>query len=98
MGGTPHVSQWCKVCIQMLLTLGHTVIRAGDRTGQFLYIKEGMMQGYPLEIVAYGLGFHTIIRELRTSHRRVKHTWYADYAGVRVTFEIIRCHLDNLML
>ena len=44
------------------------VIRASDGTGQFLYIKEGATQGYPLAMVVYGLEIFPLIPELCTAH------------------------------
>ena len=49
------------------------VIRAGDRTGHLLYSKEGVTQGDPLAMVAYGLGPPPpLIRELRKFHPSLK--------------------------
>ena len=74
------------------------VIRAGDRTGHLLYSKEGVTQGYPLKMVAYGLGILPLIRELRTAHPSINQTWYSDDAGAGGTFEGIHRHLDDLIV
>ena len=47
------------------------LIRAGNRTGQFLYRKEGVTQGDPLATVAYGLGNPPLIRDLRTTQPNI---------------------------
>ena len=74
------------------------VIRAGDGKGQFLFNKEVVTQGYPLEMVAYGLGILPLIRELRQDHPGVTQPWYADDAEAGGTFEGIQRHLDDLMV
>ena len=38
------------------------LIRGGDETGYFLYIKEEVTQGDSLTMVAYGLGILPLIR------------------------------------
>ena len=57
------------------------MIRAGDETGNLLYSKEGLTQGNPLLMVAYGLGILLLIQELQKDHPRVTQPWYADDAG-----------------
>ena len=57
------------------------VIRAGDRTGHFLHSKEGVTQGDPLDMIAYGLGISPFIQDLRAAHPRVTRPWYADDFG-----------------
>ena len=36
----------------------------GDGSGNLLHSKEGVNQGDPLAIIAYGIGFISLIREL----------------------------------
>ena len=74
------------------------VIRAGDRTGHLLYSKEGVTQGYSLEIVSYGLGILNLVRELRIDHLSTTQPWYADDAWAGGTFEGIRHHLDKMIV
>ena len=38
------------------------VIRAGDGTGHFLFIKEGVTQGDPLAMVEYGMGILPLVQ------------------------------------
>jgi hypothetical protein len=41
------------------------VIRSNDGTGTFLYSKEGVTQGDPLSMFAYGIGLLPLIRALK---------------------------------
>ena len=40
----------------------------GDGSGNFLHSKEGMTQGDPLAMIAYGIGVLPLIRELQDAH------------------------------
>ena len=40
----------------------------GDGSGHFLHSKEGVTQGDPLAMIAYGIGVLPLIRELREAH------------------------------
>ena len=42
------------------------VVRDVDGSGNLLYSKEGVNQGYPLAMIAYVIGILPIIRDLRT--------------------------------
>ena len=74
------------------------VIRAGDETGHFVHRKEGVNQGNPLAMIAYGLGILPLIWELRAYHPRVTQPWYADDDGAGGKFAGIRWNLDDLMV
>ena len=74
------------------------VIREGDGTGHLLHSKEGVTQGYPLAMIAYGLGILPLIWDLRSAHPRVTQTWYADYTGAGENFVGIRRNLGDLMV
>ena len=53
----------------------------GDGSGHFLHRKEGVTQGDPLAMNAYGIGVLPPTREIRGAHPRVTQQWYADDAG-----------------
>ena len=55
-----------------------------------------MNQGYPLAMIAYGIRFLPLIRELRGAHPRVTQPWYDDDAGVGRKFHNIVEHLRDL--
>ena len=61
-----------------------------------MHSKEGVTQGDPLAMIAYGIGVLTLIRELRNTHPRVTQPWYADDAGAGRTFQHILEHFRYL--
>ena len=68
----------------------------GERSGHFLHSKEGVTQGKPLAIIAYGIGVLPLIRDLRGAHPRVTQPWYSDDAGAGGKFTNIMEHLRDL--
>ena len=68
----------------------------GDGSGHFLHRKEGVTQGDPLAMVAYGIGVLPLIRELRDTHPCVTQPWYADNPGTRETFQQVHAHFQGL--
>ena len=74
------------------------VIRSVDGTGQLIFSTEGVTQGYPMAMVAYGMRILPLIRELRESHPGINQPWYVDDAGEGVNIEGIQRHLDDLMV
>ena len=50
-------------------------------SGHFLHSKEGVTQGDPLAMIAYGIRVLHLIRELWGAHPQVTQSWYADDAG-----------------
>ncbi len=67
------------------------VIRNNDGSGAtFLYSKEGVTQGDPLSMFAYGIGILPLIRLLKTKFPAVEQPWYADDAGAGGKFDDIR--------
>ena len=70
----------------------------GDGSGHFLHSKEGVTQGDPLAMIAYGIGVPPLIRELRNTPPppRVTQPWYADDAGAGWTFQQIQEHFWDL--
>ena len=51
-----------------------------DGSGHFLHSKEGVTQGDPLAMIAYGIVVLPLIRDLRRAHPCVMQPWYADDA------------------
>ena len=64
----------------------------------FLHIKEGVTQGDPLAMIAYGIWVLPLIRVLRSDHPQVYQPWYADDAGAGGTFRDIMAHFTDLQL
>ena len=67
-----------------------------DGSGHFLHSKEGVTQGDPLVMIAYGIGVLLLIRELQGAHPRVTQPWYADDTGSGGKFPHILVHLRDL--
>ena len=73
------------------------VIRdTGDGSGHFLHSKEGVTQGDPLAMIAYGIGVLPLIQELREAHPRVTQTWYDDDTGAGGTFQQVQAYFPDL--
>ncbi len=66
------------------------LIRRNNGTGVYLHSQEGVTQGDPLAMVAYGLGILPLIRYLKQKFPTVEQLWYADDAGAGGTFAAIR--------
>jgi len=72
------------------------VIRCNDGTGVFLHGQEGVTQGDPLSMFAYGVGVLPLIRQLKAAFPRVKQPWYADDAAAAGHWAGIRDHFHRL--
>ena len=55
-----------------------------------------MNQGYPLYMIAYGIGVLPLIRDIRGANPRVTQPWYADDAGAGGGFGHILEHFQYL--
>ena len=49
--------------------------------GSFLHSKNGVKQGDPLSIVAYGIGVLPLIKQLKMEYPDVNQPWYTRNAG-----------------
>ena len=54
------------------------MVRNLEGSGHFLYRKEDVTQGYPLDMIDYVIGVPPLIRELQDVHPCVTQTWYDD--------------------
>jgi hypothetical protein len=72
------------------------VLQSNNGTGTFLYSKEGVMQGDPISMFAYGIGILPLICLLKAEFPAVEQPWYADDAGADGKFSEIRCFFSKL--
>ena len=63
---------------------------------QFLHSKEGVTQGDPLVMIAYGIGILPLINNLKREIPDVPQPWYTDYSGALGTFTIIETYFNSL--
>jgi hypothetical protein len=69
---------------------GTLVIRGKGGSMSLLHSKEGVTQGDPLSMFAYGIGILPLIRRLQEEFPTVKQPWYADDAGAGGSFTDLR--------
>ena len=55
----------------------------------FLHSREGVTQGAPLDMVAYGIGVLPLIKHPKAAYPDVTQPWYADDDGALGTFDTI---------
>ena len=72
------------------------VLRNGNWMAIFLHIREGVTQGGPLAMIAYGIRILSLINNTKQEIPHVSHPWYADDAGALVTFAILWTYFDSL--
>ena len=90
----PRGAQFTFNCYRQWATL---VVRdTGGGSGNFMHSKEGVTQGDPLAMIAYGIGFLPLFRVLRSAHLRVTKPWYADDAGAGGTFQQVQENFRDL--
>ena len=65
------------------------VIRDKDGSSFSLYSQEGVTQGDPAAMLAYGIGTLTLIRILKLLQTNALHIWYANNARIGSTFNRI---------
>ena len=61
-----------------------------------MHSKEGVTQGDPLAMIAYGIGVLPLIRDLRRYHPHVTQPWYANDVGVGGKFGDVMAHFRDL--
>ena len=57
------------------------VVRDLEGSGHFFKSKEGVTQGEPLSMIAYGIGFLPIVQELRDKNPGITQPCYTDDTG-----------------
>jgi hypothetical protein len=84
-----------KVYLQLLQALVYTRDPKQRWHWQFLYSKEGVTQGDPLSMFAYGIGLLPLIRAL-VQFPEMDQTWYADRCSAGGKFDAIKRHFEKL--
>ena len=69
-----------------------------DGSVHFFHSKEGMIQRYPLAMIAYGIGVLPLIRDIQDAHPRVTQPWYADDVGAGGDFGQILARFWDLQV
>ena len=72
------------------------VLRNGNGTASFLHSREGVTQGDPLDMVAYGIGVLPLTKILKAAYTDVTQTWYAENDGELGTFDNIGSYFNAL--
>ena len=57
------------------------MVRDLEGSNHFLHSKEGTIQGYPLDMITYGIEVFPLIQELRNAPPRITQPCYADDTG-----------------
>ena len=72
------------------------VLRNGNGTASFLHSKEGMTQGDPLVMIAYGIGILPLIKNPKREIPDATQLWYAAADGDLGTFTRLATYFDSL--
>eukprot|EP00978_Attheya_sp_CCMP212_P024974 scaffold79458_cov43-Attheya_sp.AAC.1 len=70
--------------------------RVTDGTALIIMSREGVTQGDPMAMVAYGLMLLPLIKLLKKEYPDVSQPWYADDAGAGGSFTAIRKQFESL--
>jgi hypothetical protein len=65
------------------------VLRGNDGHAVFIFSKEGVTQGDPLSMFAYGIGIMSLIHQLKAEFPQVEQPWYVDDTGAGAKFDEI---------
>jgi hypothetical protein len=72
------------------------VVRGENGYALFIHSKEGVTQGDPLAMAAYGILLLPLIRQLKREIPDVSQPWYADDAGAGGNFGSLRRYFERL--
>ena len=67
-----------------------------NETAIFLHSRKGVVQGDPLEMIAYGISILPLINNIKQEIPDVTQPWYSDDAGDLGTFTIIETYFNSL--
>ena len=57
------------------------VFQNGNETARFMHSRAGMTQGEPVAMITYGIGIHSLIKNLKRGLPYVTHPWHAYDSG-----------------
>ncbi len=72
------------------------MLQGNDGHAVFIFSKEGVTQGDPLSMFAYGIGILPLTRQLKAEFPQVEQPWYADDAGAGAKFDEIERFFQRL--
>lgn len=72
-------------------------IRGPNGSFEIVLSREGVTQGDPLAMIAYGIGILPLICILKDHHPDLIHSWYADDGGIGGKIQDIKKLFDELM-
>ena len=65
---------------------------------RFMQSREGVTQGYPIAMIAYGIGTLPLIKNIKWEIPDVTQPWYADNDRALGTFARIETYFNSLTL
>ena len=69
-----------------------------NRTASFMHSREGVMQGGPLAMIAYGISILPLIDNLKRGIPDTTQSWYTDNHKALGMFVIIETYFNSLIL
>ena len=89
----PQGARFAFNCYRFWATL---LVRGKNGQGTTLLSKEGVTQGDPLAMIAYGIGLLPLIRHQKQFVSTLHQSWYADDASAAGKLELIRDYFREL--
>ena len=72
------------------------LVRGKDGVGSLMHSQEGVTQGDPLAMVAYGIGILPLIRHLKNKQPNLHQSWCADDASAAGSLQAIKLYFQEL--
>ena len=72
------------------------ILQNGNGKASILHSREGVTQGDPLAMIAYGIRILTLINNLKQEIPDFPQPWYADGAGALGMFARIETYYNSL--
>ena len=72
------------------------VLWNGNGTASIIHSRDGMMQGYHIAMISYGIGILPLIKTLKRAIPDGTQPWYADDSGALGTFARVETYIYSL--